>query len=317
MNHLFTTTDLERTYRGEHQHDWPRWPAADCYNLKALLSEWLSASTPRPKYAGGTPVTAFSEHGQGRLHILDGLLVAFLVTEVIRIIRHEDGRKAKLIKRFKLTRPRLRRFWKRACAISRQAGDEDSRRAGRTQAREEKRRSKNLRSRRTAEARGTRRAGSGRQRIRRTTSFAHHQRETARRSDVTEVAPDRKPITVILSEKGLGARAAKGHQRDARTLDYKTGDAFRRICARQEQSVAVFIIPPAGWRIRCRHAKLPPRRAATANRSQPTSTAAGRHLGGCDDEQSGRCPFDGDRRRLRVRRQLEAMLPTKRPARRY
>ena len=113
MDHLFTTTDLERTYRvninmiglgGRPQ----------VYNLKALLTEWLGfrfETVRRLQYR--------LEHVQGRLHILDGLLVAFLnLDEVIRIIRREDEPKAKLIKRFKLTGTQAGQFSKPACATS-------------------------------------------------------------------------------------------------------------------------------------------------------------------------------------------------------
>src|SRR5439155_459805 len=99
MNHLFATTDLERNYRVNLNiialDGRPR-----VMGLKEILSEWLefrtTAVTRRLRYR-------LDKVGK-RLHILDGLLIAFLnLDEVIRIIRREDEPKPLLMKRFKLT----------------------------------------------------------------------------------------------------------------------------------------------------------------------------------------------------------------------
>src|SRR5690606_36697208 len=95
MNHLFATTDLERTYRvnlnmigldGRTQ----------VKNLRQLLVEWLEFRTQT--------VTRRLEFRldkvMKRLHILEGLLVAFLnIDEVIAIIRNEDRPKPVLMER--------------------------------------------------------------------------------------------------------------------------------------------------------------------------------------------------------------------------
>ncbi|NNC09655.1 DNA topoisomerase IV subunit A, partial [Corallococcus exiguus] len=99
MGHLFATTDLERSYRvnlnvigldGRPQ----------VKNLKMLLSEWLTFRS--------NTVTRRLQHRlqkvERRLHLLEGLLVAFLnLDEVIHIIRTEDEPKAALIARFGLS----------------------------------------------------------------------------------------------------------------------------------------------------------------------------------------------------------------------
>src|SRR5690606_38485923 len=69
-------------------------------NLKAILAEWLVFR--------GETVTRRLQHRldkvERRLHLLEGLLVAFLnLDEVIRIIRTEDEPKAALIARFGLS----------------------------------------------------------------------------------------------------------------------------------------------------------------------------------------------------------------------
>src|SRR5690606_38147022 len=99
MGHLLATTDLERSYRvninvigldGKPQ----------VKPLKALLAEWLA-------FRADT-VTRRLQHRlekvERRLHLLEGLLTAFLnLDEVIRIIRTEDEPKPVLMQRFDLT----------------------------------------------------------------------------------------------------------------------------------------------------------------------------------------------------------------------
>jgi topoisomerase-4 subunit A len=99
MNHLFATTDLERSYRMNFN-------MIGCDNkpqvkgLRNILLEWLDyrLATVRRR------LEFRLEKVLQRLHILDGLLIAFLnIDEVIAIIRHEDEPKQELIKRFGLT----------------------------------------------------------------------------------------------------------------------------------------------------------------------------------------------------------------------
>jgi topoisomerase-4 subunit A len=99
MNHLFATTDLEYSYRvnmnvigldGRPQ----------VKDLKRILTEWLSfrQDTVRRR------LQYRLDKVLARLHILDGLLIAYLnIDEVIRIIRYEDHPKAELMKAFGLS----------------------------------------------------------------------------------------------------------------------------------------------------------------------------------------------------------------------
>ncbi len=93
MNHLFATTDLERNYRvnlniignsGKPQ----------VLNLRCLLKQWLAfrldTVTRRLEFRLDQVVD--------RLHILEGLLIAYLnIDEVIHIIRTEDEPKPVLM----------------------------------------------------------------------------------------------------------------------------------------------------------------------------------------------------------------------------
>lgn len=129
MQHLFATTDLERSYRvnlnvigldGRPQ----------VKNLKMLLSEWLLFRTDT--------VTRRLNHRlqkvERRLHLLEGILVAFLnLDEVIHIIRTQDEPKPALIARFDLSDDQADYILDTKLKQARAAGrNEDPRRAGRT-----------------------------------------------------------------------------------------------------------------------------------------------------------------------------------------
>ncbi|UCH53774.1 MAG: DNA topoisomerase IV subunit A, partial [Pseudomonadota bacterium] len=235
MDHLFATTDLERSYRVNLNmiglDGRPR-----VFNLKDLLNEWLKfrmVTVRRRLQHRLDKVLA-------RLHILEGLLIAYLnLDEVIRIIRREDEPKPVLMKRFKLTeiqaeailetklrhlarleemkikaeqkeldleRAELEAILKSAVKLKHKVRDEiieDAEEFG------DQRRSPLI------------------------------EREEAKAIDITQLLPT-EPITVVLSEKGW-VRAAKGHEVDPRTLDFKTGDRFHHAARGRSNQVAVFL----------------------------------------------------------------------------
>jgi topoisomerase-4 subunit A len=87
MDHLFATTDLEKSYRVESQHDRPGRPAAgqepqtDSRRMAAI--DRLITVRRRLEHR--------RHQVEQRLHILDGLLIAYLnLDEVIRILRTEE-----------------------------------------------------------------------------------------------------------------------------------------------------------------------------------------------------------------------------------
>jgi topoisomerase-4 subunit A len=99
MSHLFATTDLERSYRiNLNMIGLDGRPAVK--DLRTLLQEWLEFRT--------VTVTRRLQYRLDkvldRLHILDGLLIAYLnIDEVIAIIRSEDEPKPVLMQRFSLS----------------------------------------------------------------------------------------------------------------------------------------------------------------------------------------------------------------------
>ncbi|MDR5612510.1 MAG: DNA topoisomerase IV subunit A, partial [Arsenophonus sp.] len=99
MTHLFATTDLERSYRVNlNMIGLDNRPAVK--GLVEILNEWLlfRRETVRNR------LNHRLEKVLKRLHILEGLLIAYLnIDEVIHIIRNEDEPKAVLMSRFALS----------------------------------------------------------------------------------------------------------------------------------------------------------------------------------------------------------------------
>lgn len=99
MDHLFATTDLEKSYRANlNMIGLDGRPQVK--NLRQILEEWLQYRL--------ITVRRRLEHRrhqvEQRLHILDGLLIAYLnLDEVIRILRTEEQPKAVLMARFQLS----------------------------------------------------------------------------------------------------------------------------------------------------------------------------------------------------------------------
>lgn len=188
-------------------------------NLKALLQEWLDFRT--------ATVTRRLRHRQEkverRLHLLEGLLVAFLnLDEVIRIIRTEDEPKAALIARFKLSEEqadyildtKLKQLARLEEMKIRGEQDELAKELQRIVALlgSAAKLKKLVKDELLADAR---KFGDARR-------SPLVQRQAAHAIDETELVPS-EPMTVVLSEKGW-VRAAKGHDIDAGGLSYRDGD---------------------------------------------------------------------------------------------
>lgn len=233
MGHLFATTDLERSYRvnlnvigldGRPQ----------VKNLKTLLSEWLQFR--------GTTVTRRLNHRlqkvERRLHMLEGLLVAFLnLDEVIHIIRTEDEPKPALIARFGLSEEQTEYILE--TKLKQLARLEEMKIRGEQEELAKERDKilaildskaklkKLIRDELVADAK---KFGDDRR-------SPLVQRSAAQAIDETELVPS-EPMTVVLSEKGW-IRAAKGHDMDPSTLSYRDGDALLgSVRARSTQQVA-------------------------------------------------------------------------------
>ena len=233
MGHLFATTDLERSFRvnfnvigldGRPQ----------VKNLKAFLTEWLQfrADTVTRR------LTHRLEKVERRLHLLEGLLVAFLnLDEVIRIIRSEDEPRPVLMERFALSEEqtdyiletRLRQLARLEEMKIRGEQDElatEREKLIATLGSKAKLR-KLIKDELLADAK---KFGDAR----RSPLVA---RGAAQALSETDLAPS-EPMTVVVSEKGW-VRAAKGFDVDAAALNYREGDELLAAArARSNQQVA-------------------------------------------------------------------------------
>jgi topoisomerase-4 subunit A len=235
MAHLFATTDLERSYRVNMNmiglDGRPR-----VMGLKPLLAEWLEfrQATVRRRLEWRLGKVA------ARLHVLDGLLVAYLnLDEVIRIVRTEDEPKPVLMQRFGISdiqaeailETRLRHL-----------------------ARLEEMKIRGEQAELAAERDSLEKTLASRARLRRlvreelerdTEAFGDDrrtrlvERAAAQAIDETELVAS-EPVTVVLSKAGW-VRAAKGHEIDPRQLSYKTGDGFEAAARGRSTQQAVFL----------------------------------------------------------------------------
>ena len=235
MAHLFATTDLERTYRVNlNMIGLDKRPQVK--DLRTILSEWLrfrqDTVRRRLQYRLDRVVQ--------RLHILDGLLIAYLnIDEIIAIIRTEDRPKPVLIQRFALSDAqaeaildlRLRRLGKLEEIEIRS----EQERLSRERDQLEKTLSSDRRLRTLVKkeiAKDAEQYGDDRRSplVERQAAQAMHQ---------TTLVPS-EPVTVILSEMGW-VRTAKGHEIDPETLHYKAGDGFRAAARGKSTQLAVFL----------------------------------------------------------------------------
>ncbi len=235
MAHLFSTTDLEKSYRVNFNmigtDGLPR-----VKNLKEILTEWLGFRTEtvtrRLKYR--------LEKILARLHILDALLIAYLnIDEVIRIIRTEDKPKDALIAHFKLSE-------KQADAIL----DLKLRNLAKLEEMEIRGEQKELAEERDALEQTLGSKARLKTLIKKELLADAQAFGDERRSPIVTRAEAQafsetelmsvEPVTVVLSEAGW-VRAAKGHEVDAAALGYKSGDKLKLADKGKSNQNAVFL----------------------------------------------------------------------------
>ncbi len=235
MQHLFATTELESSYRvNTNVIGLDGKPSVK--DLRTLLTEWLvfRVGTVRRR------LQFRLDKVEKRLHLLDGLLVAFLnLDEVIHIIRTEDHPKQVLMARFALSEDqadyildtRLRQLARLEEMKIRGEQDELAKERDKLQSLlgSEAKLKKLVRAEILADAE---KYGDER----RSPIVA---RAEAKALSENELLPT-EPVTVVLSEKGW-VRCAKGHDIDATGLSYKAGDGFKAAAPGRSNQYAVFI----------------------------------------------------------------------------
>lgn len=234
MAHLFATTDLEKNYRvNMNMLGLDGRPKVK--PLLTVLTEWntfrIKTVTRRLQYR--------LDRVERRLHILDGLLIAFLnIDEVIEIIRREEEPKAVLMERFSISDTqaesilelKLRHLAKLEEVKLRGEQDELSKERDKLQLLlgSERRLKTLVRKELLADAE---KYGDDRR-------SPLVERVEAKALSERDLTPS-EPVTVVLSKKGW-VRCAKGHDVEGSNLSYRSGDSFLTQVAGRSNNVAVF-----------------------------------------------------------------------------
>ena len=236
MLHLFATTDLEKNYRvnmnvigldGKPQ----------VKPLILLLKEWLQFRTQVVVNRLKFRLNKILE----RLHILEGLLVAYLnIDEVIAIIRREEKPKPVLIKRFKLSEIQTEAILE--LKLRHLAKLEEIKIKG-----EEELLGKERKTIELLLSSETRLKTFIKKELRVIIEEFGDKRRCQIISDVPtahafndqDMVPAEN-VTVVLSEKGW-VKAAKGHEIDPVSLNYKAGDTYLQDAKGKSNKMAFFI----------------------------------------------------------------------------
>lgn len=282
MNHLFATTDLEKTVRvnlnmigtdGRPQ----------VKPLDVILREWLEFRTETVRRR----LQYRLDKVMARLHILDGLLIAYLnIDEIIEIIRTEDKPKDELMTRFGLSdiqaeailEIKLRQLAKlEEIKIRGEQDDLSKERDHLEKVLGSKARMRTLIKKEIiadAETYGD---------DRRTQLVT---RSEASAFSENEILPS-EAVTVVLSERGW-IRSGKGHELDPEGLSYKSGDGFAFV-ARGKSNQATVLLDSTGRSYSVQTHTLPSARGqgepvTTRLNPAPGAVMKGLLLGNPDDQ---------------------------------
>jgi topoisomerase IV subunit A len=235
MTHLFATTDLERTVRVNMNiiglDGRPR-----VMDLSGLLAEWLEFRL--------LTVTRRLSHRlekvEARLHVLEGLLTAYLnLDEVIRIIRHEDEPKVVLMATFGLSDAQAEAILE--LKLRHLAKLEEMKIRGEqaelAKERDTLQKILNSKARLKRLVRDELAADADKHGDERRTQIV--ERAAAQAMDESALLPA-EPVTIVLSRRGW-VRAARGHDIDPLALSYRSGDAFLAAAQGRSNQAAMFV----------------------------------------------------------------------------
>ncbi len=235
MNHLFATTDLERTYRinlnmiglnGRPQ----------VKGLLQILTEWLEYRTTTIKRRLQYRLDVITR----RLHILIGLMAVYLnLDEVIRIIRKEDEPKPVLMKRFKLSEEQVDAILDTKLRHLAKLEEMQIRREQDALSKEKNEIEATLGSKAKLKKLIREELIVGAEKFGDKRKSPIVKREEALAMKETEILPT-EPLTVVLSSKGW-IRAAKGHDIDPTSLNYKSGDSYLISAIGRSNQPAIFL----------------------------------------------------------------------------
>jgi len=235
MSHLFASTDLERSYRVNMNviglNGRPQ-----VKGLLVLLREWLQFRTET--------VTRRLQYRLdkilARLHILDGLLAAFLnIDEVIAIIRHEEEPKAALIARFDLSDIQAEAILNLKLRHLAKLEEMNIRAEQKALAEERDYLEKILGSKQRMKTLIRKEILADAKEYGDERRSPIVERAAAEALNETDLAPS-EAVTVVVSKRGW-ARAAKGHDIDPSGLNYKSGDGYLVSARLRSNQLAVFL----------------------------------------------------------------------------
>lgn len=235
MSHLFSTTDLEKSYRVNfNMIGIDKLP--NVKDIATLLKEWIQFRTETVRRRLQFRLDKIVD----RLHLLDGLLIAYLnIDEVIKIVRTEDKPKLALIAKFKISERqaeailelKLRQLAKlEEIKITAEQKELNEERKGIEQLLGSATRLKTLIKKEIKE--DAEKYGDDR----RTPLVS---RTEAKAFSETELIST-EPVTIVLSDRGW-IRAAKGHDVDPTSLQYKSGDEFKLAAKGKSSQLAILM----------------------------------------------------------------------------
>jgi topoisomerase-4 subunit A len=235
MSHLFATTDLEKNYRvnfnmiGNNKRPQVK-------DIATLLKEWIQFRTTTVRRRLQYRLDKILD----RLHLLDGLLIAYLnIDEIIKIVRKEEKPKPALVKKFKISERqaeailelKLRQLAKlEEIKIKVEQKELNAERKTLEQLLNSATRLKTF-IKKEIQADAERFGDERRTPI--------VKREEAKAYSETELLSV-DPITIVLSNRGW-MRAAKGHDVDPHALQYKSGDGFKIAARGKSNQLAIFM----------------------------------------------------------------------------
>lgn len=235
MSHLFSTTDLEKNYRVNFNMIGIN-KRPQVKNIASLLKEWIQFRTLTVRRRMQFRLDKIID----RLHILEGLLIAYLnIDEVIRIIRQADKPKPALVKKFKISDRQAESILE--IKLRQLAKLEEIRIKAEQKELNEERKTLDLllKSANRLKTLIKKEIKADAEKFgdkRRTPLVA---REEAKAFSETELLLI-EPVTIVLSERGW-MRAAKGHDVDPSSLQYKSGDSFKLAALGKSNQLAIFM----------------------------------------------------------------------------
>ena len=235
MLHLFATTDLEKSYRANFNviglNGRPQ-----VKNLHTMLSEWLvyRKETVRQR------LQYRLDKVLARLHILEGMLIAFLnIDEVIAIIREEDKPKPVLMQRFGLSDLQAEAVLELKLRHLAKLEEMKIRAEQEELAVERDKLEKILGSEARLKTLVKKELLADAKQFGDDRKSPLIEAKVASAMNEQDLLPS-EPVTVVLSENGW-VRAAKGHDVDGANLSYKSGDHFLSQAEGQSRQNAVFL----------------------------------------------------------------------------